>query len=105
MEKKINKKEKINPLAILSYLSVLCLIPLLVEKRDEFVKFHARQGFVLFICEVGTILISWIPFIAVIGFVGWILWVILSILGIINVINNKKSSLPLIGRFADSFAI
>ncbi len=99
-------EEKVNPLAVLSYIGILCLIPLLLEKEDEFVKFHAKQGLALFICEVITMLIGWFPIIGwIIWFIGWILWVILSLIGIINVLRGKKSRLPLIGGIAESFKI
>lgn len=97
-------KEKINPIAILSYLGILVLVPLLIEKKDEFVKFHAKQGLVLLIAEVGTMFISWFPILGwLVGFLGGILWLILSILGIVNVLTNKKNPLPLIGQFAERF--
>lgn len=100
------KKEKVNPIAILSYLGILVLIPLLVEKKDEFVKFHARQGLVLFIGEIATMFVSWIPIIGwFLGFLVGILWLVLSIIGIINVLNGKKTLLPVIGQFADRFKI
>ena len=43
-----------NVYAILSYLWILCLIPVLMKKEDEFVKFHAKQGLMLFIVEVAA---------------------------------------------------
>lgn len=101
-----SKKEKVNPIAILSYLGVLVLVPLLVEKQDEFVKFHARQGLVLFIAEIVTMVIGWFPIIGwIFGFFLWILWAALSVIGIINVLSGKKTSLPLIGQFADRFKV
>ena len=100
------KKEKVSPLALLSYIGALCLIPLLVEKEDELVKFHARQGLVLFICEIATMVIAIFPLIGwAISFVAWIIWIILSLIGIINVVNAKKSVLPLIGKYSDRFKI
>lgn len=104
--KEKTKKEKVNPIAILNYLGILVLVPLLIEKQDEFVKFHARQGLVLFIAEIGTALISWFPIIGwLFGFFLWILWLALSIIGIINVLNGKKTPLPIIGQFADRFKV
>ncbi len=35
--------------SILSYIGILWLIPLLVEKNDKVVRFHVNQGIVLFI--------------------------------------------------------
>lgn len=105
-EKIEKKEEKVNPLAILSYLGVLVLVPLLVEKKDEFVKFHTRQGLALFICEIATFAISWFPILGwILGYIAWILWVVLSIIGILNVLSGKKSSLPLVGGLAERFKI
>ena len=58
----VPKKEKgqKNILAIISYIGILCLVPILMKEKDEFVKFHAKQGLVLFIVEVATRLIAWI---------------------------------------------
>jgi len=97
-----SKKTEDNKLiAILSYIGVLCLIPLLTKKDDEFVFFHAKQGLVLFIAEVIT------AFVAAIPFLGWIiaplaslLWIILSIVGIVNVLGDKTKELPILGKYA-----
>lgn len=108
-QEKVSKqevKEKINPLAFLSYIGILCLVPLLVEKKDEFVKFHTRQGLALFICEVATLLVAWIPIFGwIVGFFAWILWIVLSVMGIINVFAGKKTPLPIVGQLADRFKI
>ena len=97
-----SKKEEDNKLmGILSYIGVLCLIPLLTKKDDTFVFFHAKQGVVLFIAEVLT------AFVAAIPFLGWIIapiaslvWIVLSIIGIINVLGDKTKELPLLGKYA-----
>jgi len=90
----------------LSYIGVLCLIPLLTKKDDAFVFFHAKQGLVLFIVEVIT------AFVAIIPVLGWIiapmaslLWVALSIIGIINITNGEKKELPILGKYADKIKI
>lgn len=100
------REEKINPLAILCYIGILVLIPLLFEKEDEFVKFHTKQGLALFLAEVATLFISWIPLIGwLIGFVLSIVWILLSIGGIINVLSGKKKPLPFLGGFAERFKV
>lgn len=104
MEQKIeDQKEvkKVNPLAILSYIGLLVLIPILIEKKDEFVKFHAKQGLILAIAEIATAMISWVPIIGwIVWTIGGLVWFILSIIGILNAINNKEEYLPVIGQFA-----
>ena len=95
-----------NMIAILSYIGILFLVPLLAAKDNEFAKYHAKQGLVLFIAEVATALIAWIPFIGwVVGLVAWITWLVLSIIGIVNVVGGKKKPLPIIGSLADKFKI
>ncbi len=100
------EEKKVNPIAVLCYVGILVLIPLLVEKEDEFVRFHVRQGLVLFICEVATMLIGWFPIIGwLISFIGFFIWIILSLIGIINVLTGKTKPLPLIGGYAQKFKI
>ncbi len=93
-----------NMIAILSYIGILFLVPMLAAKDNDFAQYHAKQGLVLFIAEIATMLIAWIPIIGwLIGFVAWIIWFILSIMGIINVVGGKKKPLPVIGSFASKF--
>ncbi len=100
----ISKKSQKNILAIISYIGVLCLVPILTKEKDEFVKFHAKQGLVLFVSEVIVwVVFSIIPYLWLIGNLFWILWVVLSIIGIMNVLNNQKKEIPLIGGFAKKF--
>ena len=95
-----------NTIAVLSYLGILFLVPLLAAKDNEFAKYHAKQGLTLFIAEIVTWVVFVIPFVGwVIGGIAWLTWIILSILGIVNVLGNKKKPLPLIGGFADKFNI
>jgi len=96
--------KKGNPVAILSYIGILFIIPLLAAKDDEFVKFHVKQGITLFIAEVITSFIWVIPILGwVVGFGAGIFWFILFILGVINVLKGEKKPLPLIGKFGERF--
>lgn len=97
---------QINVMALISYIGPLCLIPLLTKEQDEFVRFHMKQGFVLFIMEVATsIILSIFPPLWVIGWVINVIWLVLSIIGIMNVAKNEKKELPLTGKYADRFKI
>jgi len=105
-EKKEEAKEKINVMAIFSYLGILVLVPLLTEKKDEFVRFHAKQGLVLLIAEIATMMAGWIPFVGwTISTIGGILGLVLSIIGIMNVVNCKKDPLPVLGQLGERFKI
>jgi len=109
MEQKTNENPQpekktesgVNPLAIISYIGPFCLIPYLSKEKDDFVKFHAKQGLVLFIFEVATWAISWVfPFLRFLMNLVSLVWLVFSIIGIINAINKQKKQLPFIGSFS-----
>ncbi len=102
--KQETKKEQIKIMALISYIGILCLVPILTKEKDEFVLFHAKQGLILFICEAGTwMILAVIPFFFfMISLVG-IVWLVLSLIGMVNVTKNLKQELPVIGQFADKF--
>ena len=97
--------------SILSYIGILWLIPLLVEKNDKVVRFHVNQGIVLFIFDIiGSIAVGILSaifvFIPVISFLGvviaslfGILCFVLMIIGIVNAANKSEKPLPIIGKF------
>ena len=93
-----------NLIAILSYFGILFLIPMLAAKDSPFAQFHAKQGLVLFIAEVATTFVAWIP---IIGWIGgpilYTIWFVLAIIGIVNVLGGKQAQLPIIGKFASKF--
>ena len=88
--------------SILSYIGILWLIPLLVEKNDKVVRFHVNQGIVLFIFDIiGSIAVGILSaifvFIPVISFLGvviaslfGILCFVLMIIGIVNAANKSE---------------
>ena len=93
--------EENKAMGILSYIGILCLIPLLAKKDSKFAQFHAKQGLVLFIAEVITGLLSAIPILGQIIFVvGSILWIVLSIMGIVSAAKGEQKELPILGPFA-----
>jgi len=75
-------------IAILSYVWILCLVPLLLKRDSEFVQFHAKQGLVLFLAEI---ILVWVPLI------GWALNLVLfvvSIIGIFKVLQGEYWKIP-----------
>ncbi|MDP2930596.1 MAG: hypothetical protein Q8N56_03265 [bacterium] len=97
------KKEKNIGMAIVAY--ILFFVPLLTDaKNDPFVKYHVKQGLVLFLGWVIACAFSFIPLSG--WFVGRLLYFglfILLIIGILNAANSRQAPLPLIGKFADKF--
>ncbi len=91
-------------MGILAYLGILVLIPLFVSKNDPFVKFHVKQGLVLFCVEIIIwIIASIIPILWLIFFIVDILTLVFSIVGIVNVVQHKEKVLPLFGRYSSVF--
>ena len=97
-------------LAVLAYLGLLVFVPILSGSKSEFVRFHANQGLVLFICSVLWNALNWILsrfvwFMDVgiislgdlLGIVNLAL-VVLAIVGIVNACKSKKEELPFIGN-------
>lgn len=100
------KEEKIDAITILSYIGILFLVPLLARKEDSFSQFHAKQGMVLFLAEITTVFIAWIPLLGwLVGGLLWVAWIVLAILGIVNVVQRKEERLPVIGQFADKLKV
>jgi uncharacterized membrane protein len=94
-------KGQTNIMAILSYIGFLCLIPFLTKEKDEFVKFHAKQGLVLFAGEVITwIIIIMVPLLWFLGNLVGLCWLVLSIIGIMNVVNKQQKEVPIVGKLA-----
>ena len=89
-------------MAALSYLSVLCFVPLLMAKDDEFVAFHARQGLVIWMSGVLALFLLHVPVLGkwVFGTVSMLV-VVFSVLGLVSVVFQRAWRLPLISWVAD----
>lgn len=105
----MTEDKKNTGMAVLCYISILVLVPLLTEaKNDKFVKFHIKQGLVLLIASlIVSVVSSAIPVIGwiVIGPILSILMLILAIMGIINAANGVEKELPVIGKYGEKFNI
>lgn len=99
--------EKNKGMAVLSYIGILCLIPLLAAKESKFAQFHAKQGLVLFLFWVVLGILYAVPGVNVVMFfIGWILWLLLAILavmGIVYTLQGKYWKMPVFGGLAEKF--
>ncbi|HQR46704.1 MAG TPA: hypothetical protein PK598_11915 [Thermoanaerobaculia bacterium] len=93
---------------VLSYLGLLALIPLLVEKNDKEVQWHAKHGLVLTACY----LVLWVA-ISIVAYVipGFFLFfnlvalgaLVICILCIVKALNGQRFVIPGISEYADKF--
>jgi len=90
-------------MAILAYLGILVLIPILAAKNSKYARYHANQGLLLFIAEIALsiVLRILVTISAVFGIFGLLDFALLALLiiGIINVSNGKEKELPIIGGY------
>lgn len=94
-------KSQLNPQekkiwAAFGYLWILSLVVLAARKDNEYVRFHASQGALLFLCSLVFMLTGPLMFILnlVIG--------IAAIVGIIKALQGEKWELPIVGGWAKS---
>jgi len=95
----IDKKEveEGKALAVISYFWLISLIVLLVKKDNEFVLFHAKQGFVL------SLLYTLFFTIPILRFITWILGMIgilFAIIGAVKAYSGETWKMPFLGDFA-----
>ena len=93
---------------VLAYLGILAVIPLVVEKNDPEVQWHAKHGIVLLVCEIILgILIGMIThFVPFAGCVLWLVWpliLIFHIVLIVKAVNGQRLLIPGISEYADRF--
>ncbi|XRO77629.1 DUF4870 domain-containing protein [Methanocaldococcus sp. 10A] len=81
------------------------LLFLLLEKEDDFIRFHAMQSFITFLTlNVIVIVISIIPIIgwvvaSIINIISIILWIV----GMIKAYNGEKYKFPIFGDIAEKY--
>lgn len=96
---------------VLSYLGILCLIPLFAKRDDPEVQWHAKNGTALFITEliwlairIALIFIR-IPFlgcgVATISCIVWIGFLALSVFCIVQAVGGKRFRIPIITDMAE----
>ncbi len=99
-----------NVMIVLSYLWLLALVPLLTEKDDKEVQWHAKHGLVLMVAELFlwiaiSVVLGAIPVIGCIGLLFTPLLAIgqlvLHVMCIVKGINGQRLMVPGISDFAN----
>ena len=103
---------------VLSYMWLLALIPLLIEKEDKEVQWHAKHGLVLMVGEWILLIALWFVQIAMIathilaflgcllGILHLVIWLGIAVLHIICIIKGTQGQrflIPGISQYADRF--
>jgi uncharacterized membrane protein len=104
---------------VLSYLGLLALVPLLVEKEDKNVLWHAKNGLVIFAAFFIALIVLWIVSM-VVGFVPglgclfsvvsffagagiWIGYLVVIIIAIMKAVKGERLIVPGVSEYANRF--
>lgn len=98
-------------LAILAYLGILVIVPILISKDSKFTKFHSNQGlanlimgtaYFIIISIINSLLLILSPLLSLaimsLLSIGGIIFLAFAIIGIINAANGEMKELPVIGK-------
>lgn len=96
---------------VLSYLGILALIPLLVEKDDAEVQWHAKHGIVLLVMWVAVgIVFTILGQVPVLGCLALMVSLVipmaalvLHLICIVKAVNGQRFLIPGISQYADKF--
>ncbi|HXO18928.1 MAG TPA: hypothetical protein VOA87_03270 [Thermoanaerobaculia bacterium] len=103
-----------NLMIVLSYIWILFLVPLLAEKNDPEVQWHAKHGAVITVTEIIVWIAVWILSMVTafvhLGCAGcflhlgvWIAFLVLRILCIMKGVSGQRFIIPGISQYADRF--
>jgi uncharacterized membrane protein len=93
---------------VLAYLGLLALIPLLTEKNDREVQWHAKNGLVF----TAAFVVLWVglSILSSVTFIFWFLhpvlylvWLIVTVLGIAKAVQGQRFLIPGLSEYADKF--
>jgi uncharacterized membrane protein len=96
---------------VLSYIWLLAIVPLLMEKDDKEVQWHAKHGLVLLVAEIILYVVCGVlGMLPVVGCVTLVLFpiiglgsLIVRILCIVKGINGERFQIPGLSQYADRF--
>lgn len=91
--------------ALISYLVFLCIVSLILKKDNKFALFHAKQGLVIFVLEVATLILSVISFLQWLRVAGLVIFGLLSLWGILEALRGNYRQIPLVSKIAQEIIL
>lgn len=86
--------------ACLSYIGILCLIPLLAKKDSKFAQEHAKQGLVLVIAFLVLFVIGIVPILGwLIAFFGDLILLVVALVAFIKCLMGEFWEIPVLGAY------
>ncbi|MBU0709208.1 MAG: hypothetical protein KJ793_00650 [Candidatus Omnitrophica bacterium] len=91
--------------ALISYIGFLCIVSLVLKKNNKFALYHAKQGLVLFVFEVGAFIISIIPILGWFLGIGTVIFALVSLWSILQALMGNYHRIPFVSGIADKITI
>jgi uncharacterized membrane protein len=101
---------------LLSYLWLLALVPLVVEKQDREVQWHAKHGIVLMTAEMllllGLVVVALVVGLMTAGIgcallvlvpIPFLVFLVLHIVAVVKALGGKRLVIPVVSEYADKF--
>jgi uncharacterized membrane protein len=96
---------------VLAYLGILAIIPLVAEKNDREVQWHAKNGLVILVSEIALlvvfVILSHIPGVGCLTLFMFpllsLIFLAVAVFGIIKAVNGQRLVIPGLSDFADRF--
>jgi uncharacterized membrane protein len=93
--------------AVLAYIGILFLVPLLVAPKSRFARYHTNQGIILFLAAFilgfGALVLLPIPLIHVLILPVWVVLpacvFVFVVIGIVHAVSGEYKPLPWIGHY------
>lgn len=87
-------------MALLAYLNIFVLIPILAAKDSPFTQFHIRQALKLLVAEVVTVfltaVLSWTFIVPAAGVVCAVILIVVQAIGFVRAAQGRAEELPII---------
>jgi len=89
---------------VLSYCWILFLIPLLIDKDDKEVQWHAKHGLVLSVVEfLVQMLLSLTGIGCFFAPIVFFVFVVIRVIAIVKGVNGERFMVPVVSEYADRF--
>lgn len=89
--------------AVMSYLFLLVIVPLLLRRNDPFVYFHAKQGIVLSIGFVIAVIAT--VWSSALGSILFLLFLTIDVIALVQALLGRRWKIPVIGDIAQRFTL
>ena len=93
-----------NLMIVLSYIWILFLIPLLIEKDDKEVQWHAKHGLVLSVVEfVLQMILSVTGIGCLFAPFAFLAFLVIRVMAIVKGLNGERFMVPVLSEYASKF--